>query len=180
MSELAVARGLGQQAVVASICPRSNDKADDDYGYRPAIRAIADRLESVLGNPCLPRPLVADPEGKVACVILETLGLEIGQAGACNPANGLKEPDPGVVARFRKRKAAEGIDLSKLPICEVVQLTRGQLVDGSCTESPAAGWCYVTGASAGGACPQAIKFSTDGSPKNGATISVQCAEPAAW
>jgi hypothetical protein len=183
VSELVVAKALGEQAVVASICPRSNDKSNDDYGYRPAVRSIVDRLKNALANQCLPQPLVADPEGKVPCLILETLGVEGPQASACDASKGLKQPDAAVLAKFREQQLEAaggdaGIDLSKFPVCEVIQLTQGQLVNGSCSDAPTAGWCYVTGAAAGGSCPQAIKFSPGGNPGVGAKISLQCIEQA--
>jgi hypothetical protein len=94
----------------------------------------------------------------------------------------LKQPDAAVLAKFREqqREAAGdgGIDTSKFPVCEVIQLTKGQLVNDSCADSPTAGWCYVTGAAAGGTCPQAIKFSPEGNPKVGAKVSLQCIEEA--
>ncbi len=41
---LTVAKDLGTQGVVASLCPRSLDPGRLDYGYRPAVRALVDRL----------------------------------------------------------------------------------------------------------------------------------------
>ena len=56
--ELMVARELGDQAVVASLCPKQLTAPDgDDYGYRPAVRAITNRLEDELTASCLPRAL---------------------------------------------------------------------------------------------------------------------------
>ncbi len=183
VSELVVAKALGEQSVVASICPRSNDKSNEDYGYRPAVRSIVDRLKNALANQCLPQPLVADPEGKVPCLILETLGVEGPQGSACDASKGLKQPDAAVLAKFREQQLEAaggdaGIDLTKFPVCEVIQLTQGQLKNGSCSESDVAGWCYVSGAAAGGSCPQAIKFSPGGNPGVGAKISLQCIEQA--
>jgi len=45
VSQLAVAKGLGLQAFVGSICPRElADTTSDYYGYRPAITGIVNRL----------------------------------------------------------------------------------------------------------------------------------------
>ena len=46
--ELSVARKLGDQAIVASLCPIHTTPATPDdplYGYRPAMKAIIDRLK---------------------------------------------------------------------------------------------------------------------------------------
>ncbi|KYF87878.1 hypothetical protein BE17_52840 [Sorangium cellulosum] len=50
LRELELIRELGPQGIVASVCPRQ--LADDDaadFGYRPAIGAIVDRLKPALG-----------------------------------------------------------------------------------------------------------------------------------
>jgi hypothetical protein len=46
--ELAVARALGDRAVVASICPSTLDPTQPAYGYRPALRALGDRMSKSL------------------------------------------------------------------------------------------------------------------------------------
>jgi hypothetical protein len=47
--QLEVLQGLGQQAIVGSICPaNTNDKTRIDYGYRPVISAIVNRLRNPL------------------------------------------------------------------------------------------------------------------------------------
>jgi len=49
LRELEVLRGLGEQAIVGSICPaNSRDTARADYGYRPVISAIVNRLRNPL------------------------------------------------------------------------------------------------------------------------------------
>ncbi len=185
IKELALTKALGDQGIVASICPRDvSNKQSQDYGYRPAVRAIVDRLKNALANQCLPQPLTADPAGAVPCLILETLYPPQPQATACDPAKGLKQPDPTVLAKFREAQqeaaggADAGVDYSQLAVCEVIQLTGAKLVDGSCEKSADPGWCYVTGKAAG-TCPQAIKFSPTGNPATGAQVSLQCIEQAA-
>src|SRR5262249_18188210 len=42
--ELSVARALGARAVVASICPSQAAPPDPAYAYRPALRALGDRM----------------------------------------------------------------------------------------------------------------------------------------
>jgi hypothetical protein len=72
--QLEVIKGLGKQGIVGSVCPVQLDAArvdEADYGYRPAIGAIIDRLKTVLGGQCLPRTLTPGDEGRVSCLILE-------------------------------------------------------------------------------------------------------------
>jgi hypothetical protein len=46
--ELRVAQALGEQAVVGSICPRSQTVGDPDFGYTPAFRGLIDRFVPIL------------------------------------------------------------------------------------------------------------------------------------
>lgn len=71
--ELAMLYSVGSNGIVGSVCPAQlNDKTKSDYGYRPAIGAIIDRLKTALGGKCLPRELTVDPKTKeVPCLIIE-------------------------------------------------------------------------------------------------------------
>src|SRR5205085_5298331 len=56
--QLRVAKELGDHGIVASLCPKQlTQPGKDDYGYRPAVRAITSRLEQSLVASCLPRAL---------------------------------------------------------------------------------------------------------------------------
>jgi hypothetical protein len=199
--ELTVARNLGDQGIVASLCPRSLDVNSPDYGYRPAVKAIVDRLKNALANQCLPQHLTPGACGDVPCLILETLSTP---GVACTSIPGLTDPDPQVLAKFREQqKADQGdihgdagpgfVDETKLPVCQVTQLIKPGNYPGTCggnkalqpiTDFPEAsgcggsaeaGWCYVEGKAAG-TCAQAILFSPTGNPQVGAKISLQCIE----
>jgi hypothetical protein len=206
--ELTVAKKLGDQGIVASLCPRSLDLTDPNnpnYGYRPAVASIVDRLKNALANQCLPQQLTASKTcGDVQCLILETLA-QAGPEDDCLKIPGLSIPDPTVLAKFRdQQKADQGsisgdagpgfVDQTRLPVCQVAQLIPGGTNrdpscannaalkfpadfpgGGTCANSTEAGWCYVTGAVAG-TCPQAILFSATGNPQVGAKISLQCIE----
>ena len=80
--ELQVAQKLGSQGIVGSICPAQlTDPSKPDFGYRPTIGAIIDRLKLALGGQCLPRQLKPDSMGQVQCLILEarnTAGMAAG------------------------------------------------------------------------------------------------------
>ena len=180
VSELVVAKSLGDQGIVASLCPRSVDPANTDYGYRPAVRTIVGRLKNALAERCIPQPLEEEADGTVPCLILELLPQAGDQATACDPAKGLQQPEAGVLARYRKQQQTDNADPADLqrPLCAVKQLIGADLVDNSCETAPGSGWCYVTRAKRGTAekCAQAIKFSPSGSPPNGAIVNLQCIE----
>jgi len=46
--ELRVAKALGNQGVVGSVCARTLDPNDPDFGYKPALRALIDRFTPIL------------------------------------------------------------------------------------------------------------------------------------
>jgi len=77
--ELQVLKGLGDQGIVASICPKFTDPAagkdpalDPNYGYNPAVAAIIDRLRGKLLGNCLPRVIQTDPAThQVLCTMIE-------------------------------------------------------------------------------------------------------------
>ncbi len=171
ISELAVAKALGEQAIVASICPpEPKDKSQEFYGYRPAVRAIIDRLKNSLASQCLPEKLSQDESGAVPCLILETFQ----EPGVSCAQKGLKDPDPKIVQKFREQQRAEFPDVDKATVCEAPQILPSEFGGGqTCEKVDKAGWCYLTGAAAGGTCPQAIKFSEKGNPV-GARVSLQC------
>ena len=177
--ETLLARLMGTQGILSSICPEhTTDNATSDdplYGYRPAVASIVDRLKNALANQCLPQPLTPDDQGNVPCLILEVLP---DANTKCDPKFGLSVPPADILQKFKDSiKTGQPGDPSLNTICQVKQLVGADLVGGSCTSSPAAGWCYVTGAAAG-TCPQAILFSPGGNPLNGATISLQCIQTA--
>ena len=72
---LQVLQGLGDQAIVGSICPANvTDKTRDDYGYTPAVGALIDSLRQPLGEQCLPFALPVDTaSGQTPCSVIEVL-----------------------------------------------------------------------------------------------------------
>jgi len=65
LRELKVLKDFGNNSIVASICARNlKDANAQDYGYRPAVDAIVDRLKEALTGKCLPRTLSPDPVTK--------------------------------------------------------------------------------------------------------------------
>jgi hypothetical protein len=175
--ELRVVEALGDTGIAQSICPRTNDTNNPDFGYQPAMRALVDRMKTLFGPRCYPENLDRSADGTVTCTILTVLKGQTSadQAAACGPrgmpdAHGLEQPDPGVLHAFQEQKlealrrdqaVVSAADLP--PVCEVAQLTPDAGSCPSCTwlggkptcaDTGAAGWCYVEG----GACKSAIEF----------------------
>jgi hypothetical protein len=180
---LALAKALGKNGMVASICPDdAKDPAPTNlrYGYRAAMRAIASRLGAILSAQCLPRPPKAQPDGRAPCLVLEVMTGDPGDDTSACTKPGLVPADPDVLKNFRDARKNEGIDLMKTPVCEKTQLLEppGQ----ACRDDARAGWCYATGAEALRAtrqkCAEAIVFSKSGEPDSGHTVYLQCIEQA--
>ncbi len=184
--EFMVVRALADQGVIASLCPitLSGDKQGPTYGYNPAVKTIIDRLKNALTTQCLPQKLTRSTEAdikekdRVPCLVLAQLG-EV--TDSCEAA-GLPRAAPEIVAKFLEQKKAEsgdpkdgGIDLSKLPVCELPQLVAAP--GDTCKDVADKGWCYVengNGKNPAGKCPQALIFSSATSALAGAQFSLQC------
>ena len=172
LRELQVLKDFGAKStnsIVASICARNvKTNTDPDYGYRPAIAAIVDRLKEQLGNRCLPRALAVDENGAVPCTLVETTpqppkdpttGAEL----ACPPCEAQfarRVPGPQLDAVVRGQLAAEigkpcGANdpgCTRACLCEVQQVQQVDRPDAQkalqvCKNDVDAtgveGWCYV-------------------------------------
>jgi hypothetical protein len=159
--ELGVLRQIGDQGIVASVCPAQlvNPAPEyNDYGYRPATGAIVDRLKSRLTGTCLHRSLTPDTSGQVACLILEARALPAGEACNCD-APDVKARQDVQSEHQEARKQALDDEVAKAAgwncFCEVKQLTGDELHacqydtsrDPGTTSGPADGWCYIDAAS---------------------------------
>ncbi|MBK9261509.1 MAG: hypothetical protein IPM54_17095 [Polyangiaceae bacterium] len=196
---LSVLRDLGSQGIVASVCPAQLSNQDEnatDFGYRPAIGAIIDRLKTALGGQCLPRTLVPDSDGNVPCLIIEARNSQ-GQC-ACDPGKARLD----IPSDSEKYKAVEVAKQDALAakagwdcFCEIAQTEGGQrdacqntntnpLTDAQ--GQPVNGWCYVdatTEPPTGNAeivakCPdnerRIIRFVGEGEAQTGATLFITC------
>lgn len=174
--EFAVVRALGEQGIIASLCPiQLTDKTKPTYGYNPAVQAIIDRLKDALTTQCLPQALTRDETKKVPCLVLTQLA-EV--TDRCDESKGLAPVDPDIEKKFKEQQAAEqgtvkagDTDVTKLPVCVLQQFIaeNGQ----SCSGNNTPGWCYVTGTAAG-KCPQAVLFSGGTAALPGAKFFLQC------
>ncbi|MFO0589120.1 MAG: hypothetical protein U0441_16330 [Polyangiaceae bacterium] len=152
LRELSVLKGLQKQAIVASVCPSNMDEAAEknaeDFGYRPAVGALIDRLKGKLGHQCLPRQLTPNKEGKVGCLVIEARKSE-----SCS----CKAEDARTSVATEHVEAIQGalqsgiIDEDDNCFCEIPQLSGAELtscqndkddpqvVDGQQVN----GWCYI-------------------------------------
>jgi hypothetical protein len=192
---LEVLQGMGDQGIVASICPANLNQANKsaaDYGYNHAVDALIDRLRTKLRGRCLPRPLEIAPDGTVPCVVLEGF-----RPGADQPCN--CEGD----ATYKGRVTATPdvitpqIESQFSCICEIVQLNGAPLA--SCQtqatmDVTSNGWCYVdpTQAAPGTDITErcnivkdcnatekrVIRFSPSAEPRPGGTTFIMCQENA--
>ena len=166
--QLEVLRDLGEQGIVASICPRSMTTApgferpedDPNYGYNPAVTTIVDVIKRKFGDRCLPRPLAPEiTEGlsraeHVPCLVTEAT--RVPEGGACSCEKPGRSPLDGEEAVARRAildemeldnqcGGATGVDCESLCLCELTQLSGEELA--ACrkgTESPNSyGYCYV-------------------------------------
>jgi hypothetical protein len=156
LRELGVLKGVGEQGIVASVCPAQVTAVEQlDFGYRPAIGAIVDQLKRRLGGPCLRRSLTPNDEGQVSCLILEARKLDPGQACTCGGPDIRARQDVQPEHLSAKRRAlsdpvAEASDWDCF--CEIKQLSgdalkacqydtrRAPLTSGG---EAADGYCYI-------------------------------------
>ncbi len=150
--QLAVLKGVGDQGIVASICPAKINpvqSSDTDWGYRPAIESIVDRLTGSLQPSCWDVPLAADASGRVPCVVLEaTKSDEVDSNGdvVCPPCEGARTaPSPATASVVTAESSFLYDGLSCL--CELRQLSDPEQLR-SCIQDTAPdpgleGWCYL-------------------------------------
>jgi hypothetical protein len=207
--ELLVARLMGQQGIVSSLCPiHVTDQMngnDPEYGYRPAVAVIIDRLKNALTNQCLPQKLNLTKDQTAPCVILVTLPASVGGTclnPSCDANQGLSVPDPNVLSKFCATQEAafndavraaggnaNGLqDPAKQSVCALTELVNSDMG----TSTPAVSFKtsnFMNGSCANAAdkgwcyvegnaakgCAQAIVFQSQ-SPPPGSTSSLQCIE----
>ena len=194
LRHLQVLRGIGPRAIVGSICPAEiDDEGAKDYGYRPAIAALSERLKDGLKDPCLPRSLTPKPDGQVDCVILEARH----GSSSCDCSGTARAPVAN--AHLSAVEAAAALPASQANdydcYCEVTQLA-GEALDAcqnvnspsvtTSDDAPVDGWCYVDAtAEAAVGNPElvehcaateqrTIRFLGEGAVQPGATLFITC------
>ncbi|MES1179124.1 MAG: hypothetical protein ABUL62_32720 [Myxococcales bacterium] len=152
--ELQVLKGLVDQGIVASICPKvtelsagADPATDSNYGYNPAVAAIIDRLRGKLQGNCLPRGIETDPDTHQAlCTMIEA------QAEGCGncSAQGRAPADPALAEAVRRELKNGGYcDGPSQPACstfcqcEIKQEEGPNLEACRQNKDVPAGYCYV-------------------------------------
>lgn len=195
--ELQLLQSVGNQGIVGSICPEQlTDTGLINFGYRPAVGTIIERLKQALGGQCLPRSLTPDVEGNVPCVIIEAR--RIPDAGAC-------EATCNVAGRSFIDQSAPAVQAAKQDelaetagwncFCQIDQLQGGNrdACQNDASDAPVNGdgeavngWCYVDAATVPRTgnpeivadCPateqRIIRFVGEGQGASGATLFITC------
>ena len=151
--QLAVLKGMGDQAVVASVCPANmTDTASADFGYRPAIQAIVGRLKDALQGTCWGQELPIAADGTVPCAILEATKGQPDSAGnvMCPPCTGARQ-DPTEKQIAGLEHDASFVQNGMSCICQIAQASPGAELNACVSEAIVAdleGWCYIDPAQA--------------------------------
>jgi hypothetical protein len=200
---LEVLRGIKDNAIVASICPKHTAPApglkreeDANYGYNPAMQAILDVFRIHLGGQCLPRALPVEPDGSVPCAVVEVLPHPAGTTCGCDASKGRLSLDgndaklPAAIAKQLVEQdqcgGASGIDCRDFCACKLAPLEDAALdACRSGSEDPNLyGYCYVDPANGLGD-PSVVKdcapekkrllrYMGDGVPANGSVLFTAC------
>src|SRR5690606_19877282 len=132
-----------------SICAKEmrNDQAPD-YGYRPAMQAIVDKLKTKLTSLCFDRELTTNEEGVTNCKVIEITS----DTEACNCTGARLPPSPTVLSSVKKEMlrlevCRDSATCSALCACEIAQVSPGpnQTLNSCQTDAVSRddGWCYV-------------------------------------
>lgn len=156
LRQLQVLRDFGAKSgnsIVASICARNVlDDSRPDFGYRPAMTAIVDRLKEQLANRCLPRRLEPMADGRVPCSLIE---VRFDQPSCeCDESIARTVPDADIDLAIRARLVASHANRCAPddPRCEAACLCNVEQVSSiadrmACQNAEDAvgveGWCYV-------------------------------------
>lgn len=189
LRELQVLKDFGDNSIVASLCAQQvTDATQQNYGYRPAIDAIVDRLKEQLANKCLPRALVVDPiTHEVPCNILEAgRGAEFAD---CTRV-GRTTATPALIQSARDNLASQGsctkgAPTATLPACDDFDICEIAPAGPDChtTNATSAGWCYIDPkngdpASLVASCPatkkRILRFVGPDTPAHGGVTLIAC------
>ncbi|HTV17842.1 MAG TPA: hypothetical protein VMG12_04205, partial [Polyangiaceae bacterium] len=163
LRQLQVLHDYGDNSIVASICARNVDittrDTRADFGYRPAVDTIVERLKERFGDRCLPRGLLTAADDSVPCTLVEAVP-EPREECRCDATAARKAPDETTAALIRaelasgdgKLCAEDDPNCQRACLCEVLQVQDAQNANPdealrACQEDTDAngveGWCYV-------------------------------------
>jgi hypothetical protein len=191
---LQVLRDYGENSIVASICPKNTtDPTSADFGYRPAIAAIVDRLSARLTEKCLPRKLeVREVEGgmQASCFIVEADD----RTKSCDGERARASVTPELAKHVRDRLVGTHLcsdpngDCLAYQLCSIEPLQPGSAEYQNCLTGDGSrgnGWCYIAPDQGLGdpsqieQCPttqrQKIQFAGKANPSKGSVTFFACA-----
>ncbi len=193
---LQVLRDLGSQGIVASVCPAQlsdPSETSTDFGYRPAIGAITDRLKTAVGGQCLTQTLEVQ-DGRTTCMLIEASNS--GGQCSCDPSLARRDIIAGTDADQAMKQAQQhplAVPSGWDCYCEMAQLKGEELTacQNDISETPVvngqkvSGWCYVAVSPVQVGNPQLLakcpdnekrdlRFLGAGKTRDGATLFVSC------
>ncbi|MBI4952179.1 MAG: hypothetical protein HY908_09100 [Myxococcales bacterium] len=187
--ELHVLKQLGDQGLVASICPAQMDDATaPDFGYSPAVQVVVDWLEQRTRRShgvCMPHSLAPNAAGQVPCGVIEAKWAVDG----CTGGGGSRRPVAPENQAVADAVAADAPAPGWNEYCEILQLAGAEL--DPCQNDPSDagsvhGWCYVDPSAVPplgspevvASCPSTVKrlvrFVGQGQGAPGATLFLAC------
>jgi hypothetical protein len=185
--ELQLLKAIGSQGIVASICPAQTSDANlADFGYRPAVGAVVERLQAAASARCFARSLGFDENGSVGCSIIEAVRTE----GCSCVAPGRAPLSEDELAFLEAIKADPLYAVAQWScFCAIPQLEGGALQ--ACQQdlgepANAHGWCYIDANATPplgnpglvAKCPASekriVRFVGAGQGQTGATLFIGC------
>jgi hypothetical protein len=194
---LQVLKAFGDNAIVASICPKNTvpdgggPATDPDYGYNPAVQAIVSQVKTAFQPSCLPRPLSAEEDGRIPCAVVDVTGPG---ACSCTARPGHLDPSSSLAGTIEDELIASGLcgggsdrPCSDYCVCEIQQLAGAELEMcqyGLADPGTLHGFCYVAPNAGHGSsdlvaqCPstqqQTIRFMGDDVPLPNSAAFLVC------
>ncbi len=155
LRHLAALRDFGDNAIVASICPKEAvDQSNPSFGYNPAVDAIVDRLKERLGGACLTPSITVtlNPDGSTStqCAVVEVVARQGGQC-SCDASANREDPDAKLIKPVLDGLRNSGTcGLAGQPACTQTDFCLCEIGEASpkvsCENDPnpqGIGWCYI-------------------------------------
>ena len=151
--QLQVLKGFGENAIVASVCPKNTQALvsptqDPNYGYNPAMVAMVDRFKEALAPRCLPRPISTEDD-QIPCRVVEAFSAQEcscnlpGRTAVSSSMRG--NVDDGLHAQALCG-GNTGVSCSDYCMCEIQQFEAAELVACQFLDTDPgtqSGFCYV-------------------------------------
>jgi hypothetical protein len=150
---LELVKQVGDNATLASVCPKLMDPTSVSFGYAPAVAALLSDIKPYFGSVCLPAPLPFDQTGRIVGCSLVAAGVDSDDSACdCQGAGFAELSDTKLVTEARAHlrggfwcDTPGGPRCSSACTCEIPQLEG--VAATQCTNDPAppseTGFCYV-------------------------------------